>query len=801
MQIALVDLLFSWGIVPQSVTGHSSGEIAAAYAAGILDLEAGMKVAYYRGIVATKLREDFGDLRGGMLAVGATQKETQGVIDASAEGKVVIACVNSPSSMTVSGDEAAIDRIQDLAAKKSIWNRRLKIDVAYHSHHMKIVADSYRSLLGSLQPNSQTAVEFYSSLKGAKVESQSLGPSYWVDNLTSQVQFNEALNHLCGLGNASSERNVDLLFEIGPHSALQGPVRQILQNLKGNSRNIQYAPSLVRNEDGVAAIQRLSVRLFLSGCQLEMGAVNFPTSGKQNPSILTDLPPYHWNHSTRYWHETRYTKEMRAVKSQRQDLLGTRVLDSSLLEPQWRNVLTSDDVPWLREHRVQDLTVFPLAGYLCMALEACRQQSAWNVSNPDVIMFREITVHQALPIPDTGSVELKLSFVPFSEGTRSSSDKWNQSRVFSWTSDRGWLEHCRGLVASGSTPETNPLEDSKRQGSRIRAVSDDLARYRSLASSPLDPATVYSVVAHAGFEYGPNFRHMGKMTFGPSNVNYQVIVPDTAALMPLNYESSYTIHPITLDLIFQSVWPLLTNGGEGLDVPYMPVSIGEMTISTGLANNPGAAFQVYARTKLADKFSRKPVFDVDAIDLQSSSLVPCLSVKKLVAAPVQNATNKGLDLRERCFRIQWEPSVEYLDQSQYSRIFSLDPASSSIIDELWMLEQLSFSYINDAVGQIVGGSIASPHHRRLFSWMEKQVRLVRDGQNDRIGPELIDLSVAESQLLRDSAKTTGVGAILISRIGENLPGIIRGDVEPLSIMLEDNLLSQFYAAFDTYKRR
>ena len=798
-QIALVDLLASWGITPHGVTGHSSGEIAAAYAAGILDLKTAMKVAYYRGTVATKLSEDFEDLRGGMLAVGATQEETQAVIDASAAGKVVIACVNSLTSMTVSGDQAGIDQVQELAEKKSIWNRRLKVDVAYHSHHMNRIADDYESLLGELQLNVQTEVGVFSSLEGQRIEPRSLGTSYWVRNLTSKVQFSEAVKHLCGF--SSTERNVDMLIEIGPHSALQGPVRQILQTLKGNSQNIHYGASLVRNENSVEAILRLATRLFLSGCQIEMGAVNFPCQYKQNPKILTDLPPYHWNHSERYWHETRFTQERRAIRSQRHDLLGTRVPDSSLLEPQWRSVLSLDDVPWLRDHRVQELTIFPMAAYLSMALEAYRQQAAWKDSNPDLIMFREISVYQALSIPDTESVELRLSFVPFSDGTRSFSDKWKQFRVFSWTSDRGWLEHCRGLVSSGDTPKMNPLEDTKKEDSRFQARSDELARYQSLAPNPLDSAKLYRVIADAGFEYGPTFRHIGKMTFGPSHASYQAIVPDTAALMPLNYESCYTIHPVTLDLVFQSLWPLMTNGGEGLDVPYMPVAIGEMKISTSLRSSPGASFQVYAQKEPADRFSQKPVFNMDAVDPQQSSPVPCISIRKFVAAPVQDSPNKTLDQRQRCLRTQWKPSVMYLDQSQYSGILSLDPPNPSVIDELWTLELLSFSYINDAVSQTTGESIAAPHLRKLFCWMEKQVRLVREGQNVKLGSELIDMSDMECRLLRDSAKSTSAGALLISRIGESLPAILRGEVEPLSIMLEDNLLTRFYAEFDSYKRR
>ena len=192
---------------------------------------------------------------------------------------------------------------------------------------------------------------------------------------------------------------------------------------------------------------------------------------------------------------------------------------------------------------------------------------------------------------------------------------------------------------------------------------------------------------------------------------------------------------------------------------------------------------------------------MDAIDLQGSSPVPCLSVTRLVVAPVQNSTSTSLDGRERCLRIQWEPSVVYLDKSQYSTIFAVSPANSSIIEDLWKLERLSFSYMNDAVSHNMGGSIAAPHHKKLFSWMEKQVRLVRYGQNRGLGPELIGMPEIEKQLLRESARTMGAGALLISRIGECLASILRDEVEPQSIMLEDDLLSRFYAESDTYNRR
>ena len=236
LQCAQVDLLSSWAIHPFSVTGHSSGEIATAYAASILSLEVCMAIAYYRGIVAKTL-EDSMETRGGMLAVGANQEDTQALIDASPYCEGIIACIISPNSMIISGDADQLFQIQKVANDRSIWNRRLKVDVAYHSHHMSRVADKYTSLLGQVEPISQTSVEFNSSLKGARVHPSLLTNTHWVENLCSPVLFSQATQSLYGIGGDSTKQFVDLTIEIGPHSALSGPVRQILQSVKNSSGN------------------------------------------------------------------------------------------------------------------------------------------------------------------------------------------------------------------------------------------------------------------------------------------------------------------------------------------------------------------------------------------------------------------------------------------------------------------------------------------------------------------------------------------------------------------------------------
>ena len=671
LQIALVDLLSSWAIRPLSVAGHSSGEIAAAYAAGILHLEACMAIAYYRGVVAKTLMEDFKHISGAMLAVGANQEDTQALVDASAHGQAIIACVNSPNSMTVSGDADQISQIQRVADDRSIWNRRLKVDVAYHSHHMSYVADKYRSLLGKVEPSLQTTVEFHSSLKGARVVPSTLTTTYWVENLTSPVLFSQATQSLCGTSGDSIERLADIIIEIGPHSALQGPVRQILQSAEGSARKIQSMPSLIRDEDSVSAMLLLSARLFMSGCRMQMKNVNFPTG--ESPEILTDLPTYQWNHVKGYWHQSRTGQEMQTYSSQRHDLLGNRVPDCSVLEPQWRNILLADDVPWLRDHKVEDVTVFPLAGYLCMAMEACRQKASWSGTKYSSIGFREVSVHQALAISDSMPVELRLSLTPFHEGLRSSSDRWSKFRVFSWISERGWLEHCCGLIEPRSADVTNPIESDIAIRSRLQSCAEDFRHETSLCTDPFEAIKVYQVAAEAGFEYGAMFRQMEQVMTAPSRVVHNVTIPDTAACMPVNCESKYMIHPITLDVIFHGSTVLMAKSGRLSKAPYMPIAIREMTVSLELPNQPGAVLRVYTRSQESDTFSRRQIFDMDAKDIRSPSNGCGVSIRGLIEVPVQQSQTSQDVGRVRCLRTQWEPCVTYLRQSWGSKRFTVSP--------------------------------------------------------------------------------------------------------------------------------
>ncbi|RDW68951.1 type I polyketide synthase [Aspergillus mulundensis] len=309
LQIALVDLLAAWGIHPDAVTGHSSGEIAAAYAAGMLTMEDAITIAYYRGVLGSALSKR--QARGAMTAVGLSASDAEPYVAALKTGKATIGCINSPTSVTVSGDAPGIEELEIVLEAKGVFVRRLDVDVAYHSHHMDLVAREYLDAMAGIIPVTVDGhgrrVQFFSSVTGCEIFSADLGPQYWLDNLADQVRMVDAIQALC-FGTKSHDSNaqsnssvaVDSLVEIGPHAALAGPIRQILKaSCDLDKANIEYTSVLIKGMDGTSSALTVAAALVVKGLPVNFQAVNRPDA-IYKPQVLVDLPPYNWNHATSY---------------------------------------------------------------------------------------------------------------------------------------------------------------------------------------------------------------------------------------------------------------------------------------------------------------------------------------------------------------------------------------------------------------------------------------------------------------------------------------------------------------------
>ena len=426
VQMALVNLLNSWNINPIAVVGHSSGEIAAAYAAGALTFEAGMLLAYQRGTAAAKLQQEFRAAKGAMLAIGGPQADIEAFLKSHSTQNIVKACINSPASVTMSGNESEIDILDEAAKGKSLFSRKLQSDVAYHSHHMLLVAEYYRKCIGEIAPKDLSKADFHSSLLGRKLSSGSvLGAEYWVNNLTSPVLFLDALGSLC-TADFEPDKHPDLLIEIGPHSALKGPIRDTLSTMLSMSSKPEYLPSLVRFEDSVATVLQAAARLITKGSHLNLSAINFPTKDPCGPTILTDLYTYPWDHSKTHWYESRIAQGHRLRRGARNDILGVPATDFNDVEPQWRNVIRIEDLPWLKQHKVQGNIVYPVSGFVSMAMEAMKFRAESRGLKVHRYSMREIHASRPLIVPGDVAVETMVTLRPFNESATVSSDKWDE---------------------------------------------------------------------------------------------------------------------------------------------------------------------------------------------------------------------------------------------------------------------------------------------------------------------------------------------------------------------------------------
>lgn len=282
-----------------------------------------------------------------------------------------------------------------------------------------------------------------------------------MDNLVRSVRFSDALSTLChelsvknkkGEGSPEDSRiqnavSVEIPVEIGPHAALAGLIRQILQ-ARPALAGFSYFSVLRRREDAHETALKMAASLFEKGFAVELSRVNQTQSQamhitlsngvsgeettsrssnmlkngleidhKARNSLVTGLPSYPWNHSTRYWAEPRESQLYHMRKETRHDLLGAIVRFNNPLEPRWRNRMRVSELPWLRHHRVQGLTVYPAAGYLCIVIEATRQKYAPSIDFAKGTIggfeMREVVIGQALIIPDSiDEVETMLTLRP-----------------------------------------------------------------------------------------------------------------------------------------------------------------------------------------------------------------------------------------------------------------------------------------------------------------------------------------------------------------------------------------------------
>lgn len=670
VQMGLVDLLRSWHIQPCAVVGHSSGEIAAAYAAGLVSGPQAIVTAYLRGYAVEQRPR-----KGAMLAAGVPADVARTLVrDAGRDHEVSVACVNSPESVTLSGPEDGIEHLMAEMRQAGRFTRKLRTGGrAYHSSMMVAAGHLYERLLATpwcLQAGQETGpadrlpgTDMYSSTgagldgKALILDREAVTASYWRQNLEQPVQFDRALSTLLG-----ANRRVHLV-EIGPHPSLKGPVEQVRSHLGYGADLVPYSCTLVRGRSAELCMKQLAGTFFLRRHTLRWTGVN-GLGADPPPSALESLP-YPWDYSAGLlWQEPRASVETRNRRFPRHELLGSQQPSMDGFHLFWRNMLSLKEVPWLRDHQLETQIVFPGSCYLAMALEALSQRSdtpSHSSSRGTMagFEFRHVSIKAALVIPDgqvgDEGVELHTVLSPRGLSSTTVSQVWHDFSISSMVAGRA-TRHCSGRIRTLMHGE----DSAALSGAVTVAKEHRLEEWQNM--SPW-----YARFAREGLRFGPAFQSVRRLRTDSSRSRFEAT--GTTDLVPVFSRgvrgTRYPVHPVTLDACIQ-VAIMGSAAGDISDTHvYLPVFIDQCRIATMPgAGNTNAGSQA-AGSIQATSAPSGPLTRCIASSLWSTtdSPAPLLYLQgarvtkyhSVIAEQRQNAVS-----RQPCLRVHWKPDIRHL---------------------------------------------------------------------------------------------------------------------------------------------
>ena len=620
---------------------------------------------------------------------------------------------------------------------------------------MKEAGVQFGRMIGHYVSSQAPAVPFFSSQKNERVQrKRALDAAYWQSSYENPVLFHTAVENMLA---TRPHNTAPLLLEIGPHSALAGPIRQIL---KANRSDASYIPTLMRYENDTRSMLNAAGQIFLKGLKLDFRALN--PGGR----ALTNLPHYPWHHETRYWYESRLSKQWRLRSFPRHDLLGSQVSESSDLEPIWRNLLQLDDIPWCRDHVIAGDIVFPGAGYIAMAGEAIRQVTDLEVQDYTI---RDFSLRVAMTLHESAAIETIFTMRPL-QLTTSLDSAWYEFTVMSYNGATGtWTKHCAGQVRAGSEYPAEPQSIS------------DLPR-------KVQPASWYRLMRKVGMSYGPYFQGLEKISAHPVHHSAVAHVSNTTS----KDDSIYQLHPTTIDSCIQLFTTASCRGQARSfsSVPFVPTRFGEIYVK-----RPRAKIAVEVNAEFGVKG------DINGSCFGIAANEPVLLLKDVKLLPLGDGnfncdkdTHAGICLR-------WKPDIEFQEPSTL-----ISSAAPSVGEGFPALQRLVLLCCIEARERLTGRSAAAEYMNKFFTWLSAEVdraaaeECLVDGHVEKLSslssPERVCLIAKAATQVRETR--AAAAGIAVCRIFDAIEGIFSGEVEPLELLRKDDILSKVYMLSESF---
>ena len=779
VQLGLSDLWREWGIVPDAVVGHSSGEMAAACVAGALTREDAVHLAYHRGRLQHRTTGT-----GRMLAAAITPADAERIISGH-EDEVALAAINGPNAVTFSGSDAALGRIAEELHAEHRYVRYLPVQIPYHGPQMQVIRDEFQAALRGLRPR-PADIPIVSIVTGDWIDGRSLGAGYWWQNVRQPVLFAAATDRL-------AERSCEVFVEIGPHPVLAGA---LTENLASRGGTASVLSTLRRGEDESRAMLDTLADLYVQGRDVRW-------QGVYSTGNHVMLPSYPWQRE-RLWFDDGAVKAPWSSRpsgiATGHPLLGNRL---SSPHPTWEAHLDAEDTAYLDAHVVQNVGVYPGAGYLELALAAARQ-----LRPEGPVCIEGVEFHQLLFLgsPRQGVVRTHYQH-------RDGRVEIHGQRV---EDESTWTLHATARVVREAAATSEPV---------------DLQALRERCDEPFSVDAHYGFFERRGYDFGDAFRTLRQGWLGPNCALATISFPPGVDL-PIG---QHHVHPALLDgalQLFGAVSARTARDGHGDDA-FFPVSVRRLTFH----HAPGTTFWAYVAVRHGDGANVDDM-EGDAWLLDDDGNV-ALTVEGLRMRVLEDRdADRPSEIDDWLYELRWEvaplegahrdatalvrrahdvastleasrgPPEATADLARYLDV--VDPLLDSVTEGFVLnaLEELGWTPAGDTMepGAVVAGTLdVVPRHRRLCAALVEMVRANQTRGRD--APPATERH--EASLLGQLAALAAADphhaaeAELLRRGGTHLIRILRGELDARDVLLDEEglgLLTRFYTDSPAMRR-
>lgn len=718
-----------------------------------------------------------------MMSVNISEADVDGYLDRLClSGNITVACINSPVNVTLSGNEAAINKLQAHLDLEHTFARKLNTGVAYHSPAMQQIAEEYHVCIGSLEPcQPRKDIIMVSSVTGLKVSASTLSQAqYWVDNLVSPVRFADVVTYLATAApQVDGLKKVSTFIELGPSGALKRPINDTLSEVwKGQT--FKYLPVLSKFSSAAESTLEVVGQLFSAGYSVSVTNANQQNTDAREWPFLVDTPAYPFDHSQLHWHESRLSRDWRFREAAPRSVLGVRAIDWNPLEPRWRKMLRASEMPWLEDHVIGENALFPAAGMINMALEAVRQTAH---SREDIAGYRikEATFMKPIIIRPEGDSEVVTQLRQLKQAYDKAVLRF-QVTLFTVT-DGNWAECSKFSIHIEYKEDANEVDGDKEAHMAAEAIANQYSQGREASTKTVDKKKFYKWGQEQGLTWSNLFALCEDIRWDGDKLATALVNTEPPVE---RYEG--TVHPAVLDSAFQVVYVPASRGASEEMPTIIPFKFRNVWISaTGWQYPQTRQIRVLAKSQI-----RPNGLGIEStIDVLSDAQLPLCHIEAIML-PINDHGSSGEGPASKCLvnHIDWKPTLSLLNADQLRHYCCADPISTdetSVADSRGRLKGLMQSAMRQNLGQLLttDWAKAPPYMKDHVTCLQNCLHELADNAFDISDGKVLN---EELEILRVKAPSLSV----FVEVAKHLVPVARGETEVSELLLSSSLVQNFY---------